>query len=331
MFTISILRTTAFGLVLFLCSVPILGCTMFGGGKKQDPPREIGQKKGPSYTEKDLQNDILKFASRFEAYIRSTADKIYAGSNSPKIHKRTLLWKLRIVPVVHQIATGTDPRVNYLALAYLTRTMKLYLTVGDGKDVFGNQQSLAVKTTSELNQMVLDIGEEFLDAKQMDKFRKNVQIYAEKHPIRGPEFSLEMARKSIQKIDQSNEFSWITDISLKPVGAMSGISAMPAAIRDLSTTLWGTTYTIKHLPRLVRWQIELLLYDVESRDSIQNIMKTINTVDETSRKTGQHLEVSAKSILDYAFLGIALLMILATLLFLGYRVCLPSKQTNQEG
>jgi hypothetical protein len=235
--------------------------------------------------------------------------------------------------VVHAIAAGSQPQRDYLALVYLTRTMKLYLTVGDGKDIFGEQQTVAVEAAAELDKMAMDIGEEFLDPEQMQKLRTNVQAYAEKNPIRGPEFSLELARKSIQVIDQSKEFSWVSSVPLSPFGAMSGMNAIPSAIRDLSRTLWVTSHIVKHLPRLSRWQTELLLFDVENRKSVKDIVKGINSVDETSRKTGERLEASGKALIDYAFLHLAALFILVLLLLLIYRtitylLLTPSNQAD---
>jgi hypothetical protein len=333
MITISPPQITVRRTVLFLVFLSLPGCTMFGGDHGDEIPQQIGQTAEQDYTEADLQEDILRFASKFEAYVRSATDKIQGGTDVPELKKRALLWKIRIVPVVHAIAAGSQPQRDYLALVYLTRTMKLYLTVGDGKDIFGEQQTVAVEAAAELDKMAMDIGEEFLDPEQMQKLRTNVQAYAEKNPIRGPEFSLELARKSIQVIDQSKEFSWVSSVPLSPFGAMSGMNAIPSAIRDLSRTLWVTSHIVKHLPRLSRWQTELLLFDVENRKSVKDIVKGINSVDETSRKTGERLEASGKALIDYAFLHLAALFILVLLLLLIYRtitylLLTPSNQAD---
>ncbi len=317
-------KTTTWRIIflLSLCLIFFPGCMTFGGGDENNNQSEkIGQMENQNeYTVKNLQDDLLEFAGNFEAYVRSASNEIRSGTDSKEMKKRSLLWKLRIVPMVHEIASRNEPQVDYVALAYLTRTVKQYLTVGEGKDIFGDQQSTAVQTASKLDQMILEIGEEFLTPEQIRKLKEKVQIYAEKNPIRGPDFSLEIARKSIQEIDRTNEFSWISNISLAPFGAMSGISAMPAATRDLSRTLWVTSHIIKHLPQLLRWQAELLLWDVEERDSVKNIVEGVSTIDETSRKTGERLELSGKSLITYTFLRVAGLLVLAFVLFLLYRI-----------
>lgn len=258
----------------------------WSGGSKT-----IGQKEGKAYTVEALHQDLLGYASHFEAVIRSTSSNIASRAGSRDIRRRSLLWKVKLVPLANELATRDDTQEAFVSLALLTEVMKHYFTEGDGKNIFGPHQELAIEAAEQLEDRILSIGSDFLSNKQEKKLRTQIMTYARQHPIRGKDFSVESIENSLQEVDKGdNILSTIINIPLAPFSALQGVGSTPAAIRDFNRTSQSLVKVVENMPRIVRWQAELLAYDLEDRETISTTLDELEKFNQTARQLTTQVE-----------------------------------------
>jgi len=237
------------------------------------------------YTREDLHQDLLNYASRFDAVVRSTSSKIAKQTDDREVRRRSLLWKIRLIPLASELAVQSEPQDSYLSLSLLTEMMKQYLTVGEGKTLFGDQQELAIEASRELEENVLNIGKKFLSKKRIKKFRNRVKSYAENHRIRGQNFSVESFRTFVRKAETKRDiFQTIVNVPLSPFNALQGVGSTPGAIHEVNNTMKDMMEVIEGFPSLVRWQTELLLYNVENRETTEKILAQTQKLNETANE-----------------------------------------------
>ena len=122
------------------------------------PFRDRGQ--GTAYTEQELFDDLAAHAALFASIVAATANEIEDLSDSRRVRRSTLIWRLSMIPITQELAFGDDPQESYVETLGLMFAMRNYLTDGDGREIFAAHQPLAVETAREV--------EEVLDAQNLD-------------------------------------------------------------------------------------------------------------------------------------------------------------------
>ena len=228
-----------------------------------------GQDRAYRYSEEELVEDLAQYAARFASVVSAAANEIADLTDSRSVRRLTLVWKVRMVPVAQEVAFLDDPRKAYVGTLGLAKAMHDYLDAGDGKTNFGEHQPIAVEAARELESEALSIGTKFLDAQQMQRLEGQLHELAQKFPIRGQYFSVEQAQPALRAMESGSAgLGWVTGIPLSPFRALEGVSATGVALLHLNRTALEIAEILDELPRQNRWQIELLLYDLEERDTV---------------------------------------------------------------
>jgi hypothetical protein len=218
-------------------------------------------------TQQELREELVQYASRFEATVIATGDTISAGTSDPTIQRRALRWKLGVTPVVNQAAFLAEPEAAYVAMLTVATSMHEFLTAGGGVGAFGDQQQLAVDASADLLAAAIELGERFLTEKQLARVTSEVETQVRQQPIRG-EFVAEQVQSLAAETAASPIFDWVTAIPLSPFRALQGVDEGAQAIREFNETAMQFSRTVASMPRLIRWNLELLALDVSQQGDI---------------------------------------------------------------
>ena len=237
-------------------------------------------------TQEELREALIQYASRFEATVVATANTISAGTKDPLIQRRTLRWKLELTPVVNQAAFAGEPESAYVAVLTIATSMNDYLTTGAGVDVFGEQQTLAVNASAELLAAAIELGDRFLDDKELAHVTSDVRTLVREQPIRG-EFIAEKIQTLVTASEASPIFDWVTAIPLSPFRALQGVDQGAQAIREFNDTAAEMSRLLASMPRLVRWNLELLALDVTEQGNIESTLESFDTLARSAESLSQ--------------------------------------------
>ena len=178
----------------------------------------------------------MQYASRFEATIVATADTIAAGTKDPVIQRRTLRWKLGVTPVVNQAAFMTEPEAAYVAMLTVATSMHEFLTHRrrHARPSASSRSSRSTRARS-CSRAAIELGDRFLDEKELARVTADVEALVRAQPIRG-EFVAEQVQSLVTASESSPIFDWVTAIPLSPFRALQGVDQGAQAIREFNDT-----------------------------------------------------------------------------------------------
>ena len=245
---------------------------------------------GSSMTEDELRNELSGFASRFAAVVNDAAEDISAATNQRNVRRRTLIWRMKMIPPVQEAAFSESGQEGYLRLLGISIAQKLYLSEGEGRALFGAQQSIAIDAAVQLQADIVEIGSRFLTPERQVKVTAEVESLVAKNPITGRDFSIQRMQSVRARIQTSESLMGVLSLPLAPLTALRGVDSGAAAIRDFNVTARQFALILAQLPEQLRTQMELLLYDVEDRETVVHSVAAIEAMAASAERASLSIE-----------------------------------------
>ena len=250
------MRTT----LLLLAALSTLSCSaMSWVGQQVMHP--LG---GGAVTQDELRAGLLDFSSGFTVLVTEAADRISVEAQEPKKRRLTLLWKIRMPPLAQEAASDQNPRTGYVEALTIAVAQRQYFQDGAGASLFGAQQPIALDAAKEIEQSALALGRSFLAPEKLAELHAEVEELAKQHPIRG-EFLRESIQVGLSNAETGGTFDDIIGIPMAPFRAIAGVESGAQAIHEFNATAAQFTEIVDQLPQRMRWQIELLSYDLQEQ------------------------------------------------------------------
>jgi hypothetical protein len=253
-------------------------------------------------SQQELREALLQYASRFEATVIATAETISASSRDPVVQRRALRWKLGVTPTVNQAAFMSEPEASFVAMLTVATSVHVYLTTGGGANVFADQQQLAVEASAELLAAAIELGDRFLTEKELKRVTREVETLVRAQPVRG-EFVAENVQSLVTASESSAVFEWVTAIPLSPFRALQGVDQGAQAIREFNQTAMEMSRIVAAMPRMIRWNLELLALDISQQGDIEASLESFHSLAASAEllsQTAQSLPESLRELLAEA-------------------------------
>ncbi len=186
------------------------------------------------------------FASRFDLAVEQTADEITAGTGDGAVQLNALRWKIAATGASERAASQVVPMLGLLDLWALTDQMHAFLAEGNGRALFGAQQSRAVALAADLELEAQDIARESLAPGEFEADKRFVENFAQGNPLEG----LGFARAAI--VDR-----WARERGGSgPL--VESLGTVPEAVADATDVMrmYGDTLTSQAL-----WRAELAAHE----------------------------------------------------------------------
>lgn len=257
-----------------------------------DLPRPLGLlRRGshPEYTEQDLRSDLAAFAATTGGEIGGTADRISEESHDRRVQRRTILWRIRLVPMFRNAALGSDPQEAFVDTLLVAVAMYQYLDDGDGRNAFGPYQPLAIESARSLLLNLREIGARFLTDAQLERAEQEVRRLSRQEAIRGPDFATGGFERTLMSEETDLAFGWIIDLPMSPFRALEGVGSGAAAIHDFNQTADRFASIVDGIPEQLRWEAELLLFEFEDRDTTLQTVAALETLARSSEEASESL------------------------------------------
>ena len=271
--------------LLLMATIAATGCGSLRLPFTGEPPLF-----GTSMTEESLRSAIGGFATRFGGVVGSAAEDISEATDQRSIRRRTLLWRMRMIPAAQAAAFSDPAQEGYLRALGISVAQRLYLTEGDGRALFGAQQSIAVDAANIIEEDALQIGAQFLSPDNQQQVKADVEALARKNPIVGRDFSLQRVQSVSLAAASSQSLMSVLTLPLAPFTALRGVDSGAAAIRDFNATANVFSRIVAQLPAQIRAESELLLYEVEDRDTMIRSVAAIETMAASAQRASESIE-----------------------------------------
>ncbi|MHC4845117.1 MAG: hypothetical protein ACYTCU_03045 [Planctomycetota bacterium] len=232
-------------------------------------------------TEAELRDRLHEFVMGFTSSVELAADNVARSTDDRTTRRRTLTWKIQATEVGHQALLTEPPMSGFIDLWTLTIQMQAFFERGDGRDIFGDQQALAIDVAREQVRRIEALGGRLLDEGDLETAREAVYAFAAENPMRTLR-GRATNRPSGAGPGALSRLESIVTLPLAPFRVFSGVNEGAQAIREFTTVADRFTDIVRTLPEQTAWQTQLLLYDVEDRETLRAALASMEEISASS-------------------------------------------------
>jgi len=221
---------------------------------------------------------LANFGARFSLVVADTTSQVGRESNSSNIGRKALLLKMRTIPLINDAIYSENAFEAGLTAWRICAQLRYHFSEGKGAEAFGEQQDQIIEMATQLEQDIVAIIRRAATEEEMQKARAQMNQWVRANPLPG-ELALGRSHGGVSKSgDQIDFISQIFKAPLAPLKALEGLSEVATAVHEISVTGRLATETVQHLPTQLRWNSELLLYEIEEQPSVRSALKSMREV-----------------------------------------------------
>jgi methyl-accepting chemotaxis protein len=288
--------TVRFGLIFAVTLIALSVVLLTGCGPKD--VRTIGSGLTPSdgqISQEDLRRQLDKFAEYFKARLRQMSSDLNERVPSKRTEKTTLQMRARMVQGLNVMLDQEDPVIAFIETWALCSRFRAYLEEGEGASLYGDGQKIAASYARLIEVEIERIGRAFLKDDVFQTTRKNINEFANANPIKGAFTGVVIFATEVQK-DQANPFMSVIKIPMTPFRAIEGVDRTASAVNRFTDTAERFSDIVSELPESSRWQLQLLLYDLEETEMTKSFLASIAQFSESSSRLSKSVEELPKQL-----------------------------------
>jgi hypothetical protein len=205
---------------------------------------------GLEVTKRELQTLMYFYANHFAGQVDLACNEIYLTSTDPDIRRAAIEWNLNATPQLMMACFNHDPLVGMLAAWTFTIQIQDFFEEGNGRDVFGPQQDIAVKTSSTLETEMSKLVHGIWIGGDIDEYEQAVRNFAAAHPLKNMRFIREgFDAETLEAMGASVSGG---------LGVAGSMNEQMVALTDRANIM------MPYLQRQIYWQSALLMEDSRS-------------------------------------------------------------------
>jgi hypothetical protein len=275
-------------LIRLLCVSPIvivIGCTgLTGGQQRRAQATGLSQESAVQ-----LRASLNEFGDLFESALERASHDIEENARTRQERRAAVVWKVRMISRSRQVIDQDQPLAALLDSWALCIRMRDYLLEGEGRGLFGKNQDVALRVAELLVDQIERIARSVVPEDRFGNVRSQIKSYAQQYPIRGtfsdggaPPFTLQ----------ESGEDALVAllGIPLLPFHAISRLGAGAEGISEIPGAADRFTEVVRGLPEDARWQLELLLIELEESEIVKSFMESFKTLSESAARFAETAE-----------------------------------------
>jgi len=254
--------------------------------------RTIGSGVAPTtgqISKQELREQLDKFREFYIATLRQVSNELNERVPSARTERTTLQMRARMLQGLNAMLNNDDSVVAFIEIWALCTRFRTYLEEGDGIALFGDAHEAALNGSKRLEAEIERIGFIFLKNEIFEAARKNVTEFANNNPIKGTFSNVIVYATEIQK-NQTNPFLNVLKIPMSPFRAIEGVDRTASAIHHFSNTAERFSDIVAELPESSRWQLQLLLFDLEETNMTKSFLSSLTQLSESSSNLEKSVE-----------------------------------------
>lgn len=305
------LRGGRAGLVLLLLSC--VSCSHLPFVKKSQGPVNIAAEGKTPLTIPALQFEVLRFADNYTNSVAHAADEGVKRSEVQSADIEALKWKLEQATAAYTDATGPNPVWNALDLVGLATVSRMVIEDPRSRERFGDALDPLLATHRKLEAAAWSLADQFLESSERQELQDLFNEWRRQNPdergvggVHFREFAMTLGKA--QSPDKIKPTSIFTLLYLNP---FAGLDPTTVAIEQSKDLAARTVAYAERMPTLLRWQAELLAYQLAHQPETQQVLGDLGRVSrsaESVSKTAEGLpalvDTQRKEAIDQFFAGV---------------------------
>lgn len=254
--------------------------------------RSIGSGVTPTngqISKEDIRQQLDKFMEFYKARLIQMSSDLNERVPTKRTEKITLQMRVRMVQGLNAMLEQDDPVIAFIETWALCTRFRMYLEEGEGSSLYGEGQEIALNSAKLLETETERIGHVFLKDDIFDTAKKNITEFANANPIKGEFSGVTKFATKVRK-DQPNPFMSVIRIPMTPFRAIEGVDRTATAVHRFTDTAEHFSDIISELPESSRWQLQLLLYDLEETDMTRSFLANMTKFSDSSSRLAGSVE-----------------------------------------
>ncbi len=231
-------------------------------------------------TKEELRELLNTFRDYYVAELKRIGEQLDM-QNGRRTQRTSLQMRMRIISAIDTMLEPSDPVVAFLEIWGFTLRMRLYLEQGDGKDLYGEKQDIAIDFTRHVEKEIERIAQLFLDEQKYQTAYENLLEFARRNPIRGTYSNLVVMAAKEQK-DGSSPLMNVVTIPMAPFSAMRGVDRTADAVYQFRNTAERFTDVVRDLPEMMHWEAQLFMDEWAGSEQMQSLLTSLERFSESS-------------------------------------------------
>lgn len=275
-----------------LIAMTLVILMLFAGGCAQQQARTLGGSAAPSkgrVSKEQLRQTLDKFGELSITRSKEITTELYTLSPTARMQKTTLLGGARIVHALHSMLDQEDPIVSLVDTWSLCVRLTHYFETGEGSMLFGNHQDTAIKSAKQIELEIEQISKKFLSEAVFRDTREYIHTFARANPIQGTFSNMVVYATEIEE-GETDYLTSVINIPMAPFKAMEGVDRTATAIHKFTDTAGDFSDVVEAFPESARWQLLLLLYDLEETEMAKSFLASLSEFSQSSARIANSTE-----------------------------------------
>ncbi len=268
-------------------AVLVLICCLFffalcGCGPKDE--RTLRGKRTPQagqISKEELRESLNNFEEFAVSIIKQTADRLDLLLPNLKTKKTNLVKRARLQQAFNTMFEQEDPIIAFLETWALCVRITNYLEEGEGSNLYGDYQEVAIDAAKRIEDRIEQIGKEFLKEDVFDQTHRQIQNFAAQNPIKGV-FSNVIVYATQAEPGKPSTFDNVIALPMSPFTALQGVDRTATAIQGARGSMDRIADIVESLPESARWQMLLLLLDMEETEMAKTVLTSMSKLSDSS-------------------------------------------------
>jgi hypothetical protein len=230
---------------------------------------------GPSSAEQqaglarlDMRLKVREICENYNRVIDTTLQDVENKTTDLNLKRLTLQWRIYTLTRCRHALTNPSPFAAFLDIWVMTLQRGQFLRER-GETYLGDLSPMLIAANTELLDYVMKVAEEVLPAETREKARATVEAYAVAHPITGN-------IREWQDVGSAHGESVLKLVT--SIVPSFGIKDTAASIADVSRSVDGIGEVVQDIPRLARWNAQLLMLDMDQNPSFMSVRESVREI-----------------------------------------------------
>jgi len=230
---------------------------------------------GPSTAEQqaglarqDMSLKVREICENYNRVIDTALQEIENKTTDTDRKRATLQWRIYTLTRCRQALVNPSPFAAFLDLWVMTLQRRQMLQER-GEQLLGDLAPIAVAANQELLDYIVKVADEVLPADAREKAKAEVNGYAAAHPITGD-------IREWQDVGGAHGESALKLVT--SIVPSFGIRDTAASIADVAKSVDGVGEVVQDIPRLARWNVQLLMLDFDENPSFLSVRESVHDI-----------------------------------------------------
>jgi hypothetical protein len=271
-------------------------------------------------TARELSDNVVTYAKHYIAIVEPAYNELIKQADTPQARFAAQQRKIDEITSVFAIATGPDPKVNFL-------DMVVFVSLGMAEfeeywmpQYFNNQADDLLQRFRKLENEIWELAARVLTTEHQQDLRVLIQEWHKNNP--DLRFTHHIRFKDLATLDRDTSLT----TQQKSGGLLPEVQDFNLSVEEMNSILQQLILTIKMLPAFARWEGELAFYGMAIQPEFKQLHSISERLTDSSVRLANTLdnaESIGESLMNHAFrLGVILIIlffIALTCSLLAYR------------